>query len=149
MREFWGRLSTINKIGLIGALIGFLVGMGAVIAVDWVAGLVITAACILLVAFCVWFFFGSEFRRSRILREGEEAQATILSVRSTGKTINEVYPEIELGLEVQPPGGEPYKVKTRALIDQVDIPSYQPGNVIAVTIDRRNRKKVAAGRREP
>jgi len=58
-----------------------------------------------------------------------------------------VYPQIELLLEVHPRDGEPYQVKTKCLIDQADIPRYQPGNVIAVTIDRRNRKRVAVGAR--
>jgi hypothetical protein len=34
---------------------------------------------------------------------------------------------------------------SRLMVDQVDIPTYQPGNVIAVTIDRMNKKKVAVG----
>ena len=145
MREFFGRLSTANKIGVIGAFIGYLVGMGAVFAVDPVAGLVIFAGTTILVIFCVWFFLGREFTRSRVLKSGEEAEATILEVRSTGVTINEVYPQIELLLEVRPRQGDTFKVKTKCLIDQVEIPGYQPGDVIAVTIDPRNKKRVAVG----
>lgn len=145
MREFFGRLSAANKVGVIGAFMGYLVGMGVIVAVKPVDGLVIFAGSSMLVVFCVWFFFGREFRRSRVLKEGEAAEATILSVRSTGVTINEVYPEIELLLEVRPAQGAPYQVKTKLLVDQVDIPGYQPGNVIAVTVDRKNKRKVAVG----
>jgi hypothetical protein len=147
MRELFKKLSTINKIGLIGALIGFLAGMAVIIIAKPVDGLVITAVSTILVLFCFWFFFGREVRRSKILRRGEEAEATILEVRSTGMTINMVYPQIELLLEVHPRDGEPYQVKTKCLIDQADIPGYQPGNVIAVTIDPKNRKRVAVGAR--
>ncbi len=107
--------------------------------------MIIVAACVALVAFCVWFFFGREFRRNRILRDGVAAEATILEVRSTGVTINEVYPQLELVLEVRPAQGEPCKAKTRCLVDQVDMAAYRPGNVISVTVDPKNRKKVAAG----
>lgn len=132
-----------NKIGLIGALLGFAAGMAAVIVVNPVTGLLIVAVSLAITIFCFWFFFGRELRRSRILKSGEQAEATILEVRSTGVTINEVYPQIELLLEVRSVGREPYRVKTRCLIDQVDIPTFQPGNTIAVTIDRKDRKKVA------
>jgi hypothetical protein len=143
LKEFWGKLSTVNKVGLFGALIGFTVGMVAVVIAGKVWGLCIVASCIALTVFCVWFFFGREFRSNRIKRDGAPAEATILEVRSTGKTINEVYPEIELLLEVRPPDGEPYRTRTRCLIDQVSIPAYQPGAVISVTIDRKDKNKVA------
>lgn len=147
MREFFGRLSTVNKVGVIGAFLGYLVGMAAVFAVDRVAGLVVSAASVMIIVFCVWFFFGREFRNSRILKSGVEGEATVLGVRSTGVTINEVYPEIELLLEVQPGEGRPYRVKTKCLVDQVDVPGYRPGTVVPVTIDPKNRKRVAVGRR--
>jgi hypothetical protein len=146
VRDLYNRLGTVNKVGLFGAFIGFSVGMAAVIIVDPLRGSVIVAVSIALVIFCFWFFFGREVTRSRILKSGEPAEATILEVRSTGKTINEVYPEIELLLEVQPREGEPYRAKARCLIDQVGIPAFQPGNRIAVTIDPKHRKKIAVQR---
>ncbi len=146
MREFWGRLSTVNKVGVAGGLLGYLVGIAAVFAVDVVAGAVTFSACTLLIVLCVWFFFGREFASSRIRLEGTPAEATVLSIRSTGKTINEVYPEIELQLEVRPSEGQPYRAKARTLIDQVDFSSYQPGDVIPVTVDPRNKKRIAVGR---
>jgi hypothetical protein len=143
LKEFWGKLSTVNKVGLFGALIGFTVGMVAVVIAGKVMGLFIVACCVALLVFCVWFFFGREFRSNKIKRDGVPAQATILEVRSTGNTINEVYPEIELLLEVRPAEGEPYRAKTTSLIDQVDMSAYRPGDVISVTVDRKNKKKVA------
>jgi hypothetical protein len=145
MKELWNRLSTVNKVGLIGAMIGFAVGMAAVIIVDRLTGVIIVAVCFALTIFCFWFFFGREVRSGRIRREGVPAQATILEVRSTGVVINEVYTQIELILEATPRDGEPYQVKTKCLIDQAAIPSYQPGNVISVTVDRKNKKEVAVG----
>ena len=146
MREMFGRLSTVNKVGLIGAFVGYAIGMAAVIIADPVAGIIITVASTALVIFCLWFFFGREVSGNRIRATGVPAEATILSVRSTGKTINEVYPEIELQLEVRPGDGEPYRTKTRCLVDQVEIPSFQPGNVIGVMVDSKHRKKVAVQR---
>ena len=146
MRELWGRLSTVNKVGLIGAFVGYAIGMAAVTIADPVAGIIITIASTTLVIFCLWFFFGREVSGNRIRATGVPAEATILSVRSTGKTINEVYPEIELQLEVRPGDGEPYQARTRCLVDQVEIPGFQPGNVIAVMVDSKHRKKVAVQR---
>ncbi len=143
MRELWSRFSTPAKVGAFGALVGYTIGMVAVFVVSPVAGVVITILSALLIAFCLWFFFGKEVRRYRIQRTGVPARATILEVRSTGIKVNVFYPQIELLLEVQPENGEPYRVKTRCLIDQVDIPVYQPGNVIDVTVDPKNPKRVA------
>jgi len=145
MKEFWGKLSLANKVGLFGALAGFLFGMAMVIVVGKVTGVILVAASVALVAFCVWFFFGREFRSNRILRDGVAAEATILKVRSTGVTIDEVYPQLELVLEVRPSQGEPYQARTRFLVDQVDMATYRPGNVISVTVDPKNKKKVAVG----
>ena len=117
MRDLYNRLGTVNKIGLAGVFIGFSVGMAAVIIANPRTGSIIVAVSIALVIFCFWFFFGREVTRSRILKSGEPAEATILEVRSTGVTINEVYPEIELLLEVQPGDGEPSRAKARCLID--------------------------------
>jgi Protein of unknown function (DUF3592) len=145
MRELWSRFSTAAKVGAFGGLVGYAVGMAAVFIASPVAGIIITTLSSLLLVFCLWFFFGRELRNYRIQRTGLPARATILDVRSTGIKINEFYPQIELQLEVQPENGEPYQVKTKCLIDQVDIPVYQPGNVIDVTVDRKNPRKVAAG----
>jgi hypothetical protein len=143
MRELWGRLSTVNKVGLFGALIGFLIGMGAVIIADPVTGIFIVAACVALTVFCFWFFFHADARRFKLQKSGVPATAEIIEVRSTGVTLNEVYPQVELLLEVHREGIEPYRVKTKFLIDQVDIPRYQAGNSISVMVDPGDKDKVA------
>ena len=51
MRELWKRFSTANKIGAVGALIGFAVGMIAVFVVDPIAGIIITTICTALLVF--------------------------------------------------------------------------------------------------
>jgi hypothetical protein len=145
MRELYQRLSTVNKVGLIGAFLGFLAGMAIIIIVDPYPGVLVVALAVALVAFCFWFFFRGEFRRAKVLRSGLPATATILEVRSTGVTVNEVYPEIELLLEVHRKGSESYQARARCLIDQVAIPEYRPGNEIPVTIDARDKNKVAVG----
>ena len=132
-----------NKMGAVGAFIGFAGGMAAVFAVDLIAGVVITGGSVLLVAFCIWFFFGAEARRRNLLKRGEPGTATILSVHETGITINNNYPVAKLRLQVEPADGEPYEVTTKCMMNRFDIPAYQPGNRVAVVIDPRNRRKVA------
>lgn len=143
MRELWNRFSLPAKIGAVGALLGFAAGMFAVFIVDVVAGLIITTLCVALLAFCLWFFFGSTVQRFNIIKRGEPAEATILEVHETGITINNNYPMAKLVLEVHPPDGEPFVTKAKCLMNRFDIPAYQPGMVVPVSIDPRNRKRVA------
>ena len=80
-----------------------------------------------------------------ILKRGEPAEATILEVKETGITINNNYPIAKLVLEVHPPDGEPYRTEAKCMMDRFDIPAFQPGMVVQVTVDPKNRKKVAVG----
>lgn len=145
MRDLLNRLSTVNKVGLVGAMLGFTAGMVVILVADPWPGVLVVAGAVALAVFCFWFFFHREYRHARILRSGLPARASILEVRSTGVTINEVYPEIELLLEVRPEGSEPYQVRTTCLMDQVDMASFRPGDVIDVTVDAKDKHKVAVG----
>ena len=131
-----------NRIGVIGAFVGYAVGMAAVFLVDPVAGVIITGASLLLTAFCVWFFFGAEARRRTLLKRGTPGWATILAVEETGITINRNYPVAKLRLQVEPAEGEPYEVTTRCLMNRFDIPAYQTGARVAVVVDPRDPRKV-------
>lgn len=142
----WGlfrSLSLSGRIGLVGALIGFAAGMGAVIVVDPVVGVFITAGCVALLVFCVWFFFGPEIRRQRLLARGVPAIATILAVEETGITVQGNYPMARFRFEVHPSsGGEPYEVTAKCLINRFEVPVYQPGDRVRVLVDPRDRHKV-------
>jgi hypothetical protein len=76
-------------------------------------------------------------------REGTPAQATILSIEHTGTSINE-QPVVRLEVKVQPPDGPAYEATIkRLLISDLEIPQYQPGNVIAVRYDPRQPSRVS------
>lgn len=141
----WGlltSLSLVNRIGLVGALLGFAAGMAAVIVVAPVAGVFIVAACVALVVFCLWFFFGPEVRRQRLLARGVPAEATILAVEETGITVQGNYPMARFRFEVHPAVGEPYEVTTKCLLNRFEVPAYQPGATVRVLVDPEDRRKV-------
>jgi hypothetical protein len=141
----WGlfkSFSLVNRIGIVGAFLGFAVGMAAVVAVDLVSGAVIVVACIAVVTFCFWFFFGPEIRRQRLMKDGLPAEAEILAVEETGITVQGNYPMGKFRFRVHPPDGQPYEVTAKCLINRFEIPAYQPGSTVRVLIDPRHRKRV-------
>jgi hypothetical protein len=141
----WGlfrSLSLAGRIGVVGALAGFALGMGAVIVVVPVAGAFITVGCVALVVFCVWFFFGPEIRRQHLLARGVRTQATIVAVEDTGITVQGNYPMAKFRFEVRPRGGEPYQVTARCLVNRFEIPAYQPGASVSVLVDPDDPEKV-------
>jgi hypothetical protein len=143
MRELWRRLGRANKVGVVGALMGFAAGMLAVVIADPVAGAVIVLACIALLLFCLWFFFHDELRNVRLRQRGTGAWATILAVHETGVTVQGNYPQAKLDLLVDPGDGDPYEATTKCLVNRFEIPAFQPGARIRVFIDPDDRRKVA------
>ena len=68
-----------------------------------------------------------------VLQNGIPTQAKIVSVRQTGVMLNN-QPQILFELEVQPPGGAPYRAQTKAVIPMINIPQFQPGVDVPVKI---------------
>lgn len=68
--------------------------------------------------------------------QGVPGQARVLSIASTGKTIN-MMPVCRVDLEVQGAAG-PYRTSISQIIDQVTLPRVQPGMTVAVRIDPSN-----------
>ncbi len=68
-----------------------------------------------------------------VLQNGLPAQAKIVGVQQTGVMLNN-QPQILFDLEVQPPGGTPYRAQTKAIIPMVNIPQFQPGVEVPVKI---------------
>jgi hypothetical protein len=143
MWDLFKSFSLANRIGFVGAMLGFAVGMGAVFVVDWRAGAIVTIASLALLMFCLWFFFGPEVRRRNLLKRGVTAWATILEVKETGITVQGNYPMPRIRFRVEPDDGEPYEVAAKCLISRFDVPTYQPGARVQVVIDPKNRRKVA------
>jgi hypothetical protein len=76
-----------------------------------------------------------------ILQSGIPAQGKILSVQQTGVMVN-YQPQVELQLEITPPGGVPYQARTKAVIPIVNIPQFQPGAQVPVKIHPTDPTKV-------
>ena len=70
----------------------------------------------------------------RLQRSGTLARATIKAAAQTGTYINE-NPVVRFELEVQPATGGAFDAETEMLVQQVEIPQFQPGNEVAVRYD--------------
>ncbi|MFD6140587.1 hypothetical protein [Promicromonospora sp. NPDC060271] len=74
-------------------------------------------------------------------REGRLHLARVLDISSTGTQIND-NPVAELRLVVAPSTRSAYSTRTRALIDQVRLPQFQPGNVVVVLQEKADQPAV-------
>jgi hypothetical protein len=74
-------------------------------------------------------------------REGRLHLARVADISSTGTRIND-NPVAELQLVVASSSRSPYSTRTRALIDQVRLPQFQPGNVVVVLQDKADQPAV-------
>lgn len=74
---------------------------------------------------------------------GTAAQATILEIWDTGITVNED-PVIGMAVQVYPDTGESWQAKIeKSLISRLDVPRFQPGEIIPVRYDPQNPARVA------
>ena len=143
MWELFKRLGLLNQISLVIVAVVVLGVFVMLIVTSGVTGVILVAVTIAVTVFCFWFFFAAEARRFNILKRGEPAEASILEVKETGITIQKNYPVAKLRLEVRPGEGEPYRVWTKCMVNRFDIPAFQPGAVVQVMVDPRNRRRVA------
>lgn len=81
-------------------------------------------------------------RTRDLQKRGVTAEAAILKVWDTGMTVNDD-PVVGLLLEVRPESAEAYQAETKALISRIDVPQFQPGQVIPVVYDPNDPKQVA------
>jgi hypothetical protein len=81
--------------------------------------------------------------QQRLMQEGRTGEATIRSIRDTGKTLNE-NPEVEFDLEVSLDGFS-YDVTHRQIVSRIAIPQYQPGATVPVHVDREDQSKLVIG----
>jgi hypothetical protein len=142
MWDLFKAFSLAGRIGIVGAVVGWAIGMAAVFAVDWRVGLVVTVLSAGFTVFALRLFFGSEVTRRRLQREGIPAEATVLAVGETGMTVQGNYPLAKFRFEVHPPDGAPYETTAKCLVNRFEIPAYQPGTTVAVLIDPRDRSRV-------
>jgi len=132
-------------IAIIGAVAGFLVGVGAVVINGGSTGIYIGLG--LLVVFGGVFYllyrllFKPMINAGRLQKTGLPGKATILEVRDTGVTINNS-PQVKLILEVKNNLGQKYTTHCRVLVSRINPNAYRPGMELPVKIDPKNEMNV-------
>jgi len=112
-------------------------------------GIVIAVPLILIVVAIQIMFAGrvkkkfyANYDNADLLKNGNEAPATILKVWQTGLKVN-INEQIGLRLQVQAPDGEPYEVEIKAVVPKVLVDRYQEGRAVQVNVDPYDRTRVA------
>ena len=77
-----------------------------------------------------------------IIAIGRPATGTILRLIDTGTTLNQ-NPVVEFVVHVAPVEGEPYEARTKSLVSRLDVASVQPGRIVPVKYDPRDRMRIA------
>jgi len=115
-----------------------------------VGGLLLTLVVVGFAIFRVMRVFGgmssAEAERQRLLREGIQASARVLAVQMGGMTMQvgvHRHLQLQLHLEVQPPGRPPYQAMLTTMVSELQIPQLQPGAPLTVRIDPRDASKLA------
>src|SRR5687767_3818957 len=132
-------------IGIIGGLIGFIVGLLAVIFTAGKDAYYIAPAMLLIFGGMFWMFFKLLIKpmmlASRLQKTGLPGTAKILEVNDTGVTVNNS-PQVKLVMEVKNNLGQVYNTTLRTLVSRLNPGMFQPGMEIPVKIDPRNEKNV-------
>lgn len=134
-------------IGMSIGAIGMLIGLVATYMEDIGAGVFFTVM-ILGVGFFVWHSTAKLLADlERIRKNGEPAEATILSIEENGTSMKfgGAVPKagVTIQCEVQPKGKPTYQAQTKTYISVLEVAKYQPGSVIQVKFDPKNPQKVA------
>lgn len=135
------------KIGLVIGLLGGVVGGGVGIAAAFMDGGLIPGILIsgvmLFVFIIIWrLIIGPMISTSYIMKNGVDAEATILEIWDTGVTVNES-PQIGMLVEVRRPGRAPYQTKTKTVVSRLQVQYYQPGMVLGVKVHPTKDNKIA------
>ena len=113
--------------------------IGVVIAV---AAILVIVAIQLMIASGVKKKFYANYDNADLLKNGNEAPATILKVWQTGLKVN-INVQIGLRLQVQAPDGDTYETEIKAVVPKVMVGRYQEGNAVQVNVDPYDRTRVA------
>ena len=132
-------------IGIAGGLIGFCVGIAAVLASGEPEGIYIAAGMVVLFGgmFFLFYklFFGPMILASRLSKTGIAGKAVIKEVRDTGVTINNS-PQVKLVLDVKNSFGQVYTATVRTLVSRLQPHLYQVGMTIPVLIDPKDENRM-------
>lgn len=140
------RLNAGAKIGLVIGILGGVVGGGigvasAFLAGDMISGIIVS--CVLVfVFFIMWrMIIGPMISTSYILKNGKDAEGTILETWDTGVTVNNS-PQIGMLVEVRQPGRPPYQTKTKAIASRLQVQYYQPGMILGLKVHPTKPEKI-------
>ncbi len=118
------------------------------IGIPYIAVVVVIASIVMIFAIQMVFAsrvkkkFYANYDNADLLKNGNDAPATILKVWQTGLAVN-INLQIGLRLQVQAPGGDAYEVEIKAVVPKVMVGRYQEGSVVQVNVDQYDRSRVA------
>ncbi len=101
-----------------------------------------TFACVAVGCASIVDNFSGRGEACAILAIGAPATGTIVRLVDTGRTINDD-PVVEFVVRVMPAEGAAYEARTRGLVSRLDVPQFQPGRVVPVKYDPRDRARIA------
>lgn len=115
---------------------------------NWIV--LIVVGSVLLFVLPWLFVWRHRANRRNLLANGRSTQAKILQIKPSGVTFGTSSgPEggnmhgVNFLLEVYPDGDQPYQVKTRDQLHQLDLSRIAPGMMVTVKIDPHNPQRVA------
>ncbi len=100
----------------------------------------ICALATLLVGMAFYRMYLDARKTRENIAKGIPATATVLHVGSSDASSDGI--DVNLTLEVMPPGGAPYKLHTTWSVEPVSVSKIQPGCTVAIKIDAHDPKKV-------
>ena len=132
-------------IGIIGGLLGFVVGITAVLTTAGSAGIYIAAGMLVIFGgmFFLFYklFFGPMILANRLRKTGIPGKALIKAVHDTGVTINN-QPQVKLELGIKNYLGKTYTATIRTLVSRLDPGMYSQGMTVPVLVDPKNEQIV-------
>ncbi len=139
MRLFWGLLIAVFLFGFAAPVAGALGHLAALKAFN---------ALSIVAVLAFWVVFGAIFWRTlgapaqemkRLLKVGEEASATVQSIRETGSSLklggSVSKPGIQVHLEIHPRSRPSYNATVTTFMSVFDLQKVQPGQTVNVKFD--------------
>lgn len=83
-----------------------------------------------------------DWRELQIKDHGTDAIATLLNIKDTGDRMNED-PVVQLSVEIQPEGGQPYRTTIETALSAVELPKYKVGDSVRVRFDPEHPERAA------
>lgn len=107
-----------------------------------IPGTIIFALVILLMTFLLLDTVSSKGKTKHLLKIGEKAKALVLSVETTGVTVNRINPCLRLKIEIKPLNKTPFQATFEQVFSIINIPRagdeievlFNPNNLMEVVL---------------